>query len=44
MAPPDTRTPASGSVEVGLNVGCVAFDFENDVCGEEESCKKEGLG
>ena len=28
------------SVEVGLDVGRVAFDFQNDVCGENESCCK----
>ena len=33
------------SVEVGLDVGRVAFDFQDDVCGENESCcKNEGSG
>ena len=33
-APSDARASARG-VEVGLDVGCVAFDFQDDVCGEE---------
>ena len=38
--PPDARARARTSrrsVEVRLDVGRVSFDFENDVCGEEES-------
>ena len=26
------------SVEMGLDVGCITLDLQNDVCGEEESC------
>ena len=32
------------SVEVGLDVGRVSFDFQNDDCGEKESCKTKWWG
>ena len=36
--PPDARAcTGRRGVEVRLNVGRVSFDFENDVCGEEET-------
>lgn len=35
-APSDARVSARGrSVEVGLDVGRVAFNVQNDVCGEK---------
>lgn len=44
-APPNAGASAGGgSVEVGLDVGCVAFDLQHDVRGEEESWRTGGTG
>jgi hypothetical protein len=40
--PPDARDCTGRSVEVRLDVGRVPFNFEDDVCGEEETWRKDG--
>ena len=43
--PPNARASTRGrSVEVRLDIGCVAFDLENDVCGKEESWGTNRIG